>query len=284
MVKLNYILIGFLPEWEQKILVKNLMKNKQNGQDFSFSVFREDENGFAAWLHNYPAQESLLVSGQTSQLRQAAALDMAALGYVGCDGGQPDMWAEGLEEVDYRFLDRVYRRHHGLPWTILETRRCVVKEFSLDYLEELFELYAGEGMTAYIEPLYPYEKEREYQKAYIENMYRFYGYGMWIVCEKETGKLIGRAGVENREELGGELELGYAIGTPFWRRGYATEVCRAILSYVREELECDRINCLIEEGNTVSERLAEKLGFAFQECMLLDGKRMKRYVRTFDCV
>ncbi len=55
-----------------------------------------------------------------------------------------------------------------------------------------------------------YEEEREYQQAYIEQMYRFYGYGMWIVCDRNTGELIGRAGVEHREELGGELELGYA--------------------------------------------------------------------------
>ena len=49
---------------------------------------------------------------------------------------------------------------------------------------------------------------------------------MWIVCDRNTGELIGRAGVEHREELGGELELGYAIGVPWQRQGYATEVCR----------------------------------------------------------
>ena len=70
----------------------------------------------------------------------------------------------------------------------------------MEYLDALFELYAGKGMTDYMEPLYPYEEEREYQQAYIEQMYRFYGYGMWIVCDRNTGELIGRAGVEHREE------------------------------------------------------------------------------------
>lgn len=126
-----------------------------------------------------------------------------------------DMYAEGLEEVDFTFLNHIYERHHNIPWTILETERCSVREFSMDYLDELFEMYAGDGMTDYMEPLFDYEQEKEYQQAYIEHMYRFYGYGMWIVCDKQTGHLIGRAGIEHREELDGELELGYAIAVPY---------------------------------------------------------------------
>lgn len=193
----------------------------------------------------------------------------------------PDIYVEGFEEVDAVFLQHVYERHHHIPWTILETKRCIVKEFSMEYLDALFELYRGKGMTDYMEPLYPYEQEKEYQQAYIENMYRFYGYGMWLVCEKETGKLIGRAGVEHREELEGELELGYAIGVEYQRQGYATEVCEAILAYVREELVMPSICCLIQSGNAVSEHLAEKLGFSFACSLEIDNKQMKKYVYVF---
>ena len=63
-------------------------------------------------------------------------------------------------------------------------------------------MYAEPGMTDYMEGLYEYEEELEYQKAYIENMYRFYGYGIWLVFEKKTGTLIGRAGVEHPGRLG----------------------------------------------------------------------------------
>ena len=156
-----------------------------------------------------------------------------------------------------------------------------MKEFSMEYLDALFELYAGKGMTDYMEPLYPYEEEREYQQAYIEQMYRFYGYGMWIVCDRNTGELIGRAGVEHREELGGELELGYAIGVPWQRQGYATEVCNAILTYVKEELMLPSVSCLIETGNVVSEHLAQKLGFHYCETVQIDGKQMRKYKVAF---
>ncbi len=194
-------------------------------------------------------------------------------------GANPDMYVEGFEEVDFPFLNRVYQRHHGIPWTILTTERCIVKEFSMEYLDALFELYAGEGMTDYVEPLYPYEKEREYQESYIRYMYGFYGYGMWIICDRESGKLIGRAGVEHREELGDELELGYAISVDYQKKGYATEVCTAILAYARDELGYQRVNCLIEHGNQVSVHLAEKLGFVYKGEMQVGEKTMMRYVK-----
>lgn len=127
---------------------------------------------------------------------------MAALGYLNPDVRQPDgelqavgelqpagnlqadMFAEGFEEVDFAFLEKVYQRHHGLPWTILTTKRCIVREFCMDDLDDLFALYAGKGMTDYMEPLYEYEKEREYEEAYIKHMYGFYGYGMWMVIDR----------------------------------------------------------------------------------------------------
>lgn len=191
----------------------------------------------------------------------------------------PDMYAEGMEEVDLNFLCRIYQRHHRLPWTILETERCIVREFAMDYLDALFDLYAGKGMIDYMEPLHMYEQEREYQQSYIENMYRFYGYGMWIVCDKGTGKLIGRAGIEHREEFGEEPQLGYAIGVPYQRQGYATEVCRAVIDYARTELEIRSLCCLIEEKNEKSIGLAQKLGFESDGLIEINGKNHRKFRR-----
>jgi RimJ/RimL family protein N-acetyltransferase len=192
-----------------------------------------------------------------------------------------DMIVEGFEEVDADFLEKMYQRHHRIPWTILETERCVVRELSLDDLDGLFELYADDGMDAYTEPLYPYEEEKEFQRAYIENMYRYFGYGMWLVFEKETDKLIGRAGLEHREynEVT-ELELGYLIGRKYQGKGYATEVCKAILAYARENTGFERINTLIQDENEVSIALSKKLGFEQKESYEVDGKIMHRFIKV----
>ena len=152
-----------------------------------------------------------------------------------------------------------------------------MRELELSDLDALFSMYAEPGMTDYMEGLYEYEEELEYQKAYIENMYRFYGYGMWLVFEKKTGTLIGRAGVEHREELNGDMELGYAIRTSFHHQGYAYEVCQAIMQYAREVLQVHLVHCLIQKENALSEKLAIKLGFSYCGDREIDGVLMSDY-------
>lgn len=161
---------------------------------------------------------------------------------------------ESLAELDIEYLERVRRRYNHIPWDIGETDRCLIRELSLSDLPALYELYDKPGMTDYVEPLYDYETELEYQNAYIENMYGFYEYGMWLVFSKETGKLIGRAGLEHDE-------LGYMIAPEFWNMGYATEVCRFIIDYARRNTDFEELYCRIDERNVASVRLAKKFGF-----------------------
>lgn len=225
----------------------------------------------------------LLAAAEQNVLDLAKEKNIAAIGYQRPGEHmflRADMVVEGFEEVDFIFLEHVYERHHNIPWTILETGRLVVRELDISDLDELFKMYAEKGMTDYMEGLYPYEKEKEYQKAYIENMYRFYGYGMWLVFEKQTKKLVGRAGIEHREELGNDLELGYAVRTSCQRKGYAYEVCSAILHYAKEELFAEKVHCLIEPENEASVKLAEKLKFHNTGSCFINGKEMLDYVRN----
>ena len=191
-----------------------------------------------------------------------------------------EMLVEGFEEVDEDFLEKVYQRWHHIPWKILETDRCMVREITLEDIDGLFSLYEDEGMDAYTEPLYSYEEEMEYQRAYINHMYRYFGYGMWLVFLKENGKLIGRAGLEHREiQEQTELEIGYLIGKSYQGNGYATEVCKAIINYAKEHTGFERINCIVEDGNDVSMHLAMKLGFEEWESYEIERKIMHRFVR-----
>lgn len=230
-------------------------------------------------------ENGLLLSENSKHLQEAEKRGMARIGVLRAGSKEflpgTDTVVEEISDLDDDFFLKCYQREHQIPWTILRTERCVVREFELEDLEALFELYRGEGMTDFMEGLYSYEEEKKYQTAYINYMYRYFGYGMWLVFEKESGKLIGRAGIEHREELGGELELGYAIGVPFQRKGYATEVCKAIMSYVENKLEFQRISCLIEKENEVSVHLAKKLGFAWKEELLIGGKKMQHYIYQF---
>lgn len=195
--------------------------------------------------------DCIWIVSNRQQKQIADSLGIASIGEPQCGTRYA---VESLAELDIEYLERVRRRYNHIPWDIGETDRCLIRELSLSDLPALYELYDKPGMTDYVEPLYDYETELEYQKAYIENMYGFYEYGMWLVFSKETGKLIGRAGLEHDE-------LGYMIAPELWNQGYATEVCRFIIDYARENTDFEELYCRIDEKNTASVRLAKKLGF-----------------------
>lgn len=175
-----------------------------------------------------------------------------------------DFIVQGFEEIGIQFFDRVQKRRNCLPWSILYTKRTCVREITIADLDELYDIYQVQGMTDYIEPLYEREMEEQYTKNYIRYMYYYYGYGMWIVQDRETGMLIGRAGIEHRDRDDQVwMELGYVIRKEYQNQGYATEVCMAILDYAKQELEMEDMHCFIHKDNLASIRVVEKLGFVF---------------------
>lgn len=187
---------------------------------------------------------------------------------------------EEPEDLDEDYLERVCRRLLGLPWEILETERCLIRETTVEDVEAFYEIYRDPKITEYTEALYPEkEQEREYIREYIEKVYAFWEFGVWTVVEKESGSVIGRAGFSYREGFQ-EPEIGFIIGVPWQRRGYAEEVCRAILQYGEERLGFGTIQALVAPENAASMGLCSKLGFYDDGVIKVDDKEYHRFLRN----
>lgn len=242
-----------------------------------------------------PARDCLFLAWREAEIRACLGLEteepgtklaLAAYEYEAGsrENGREDLSGApylllGLQEIDREFLLGIYKRKHGLPWEILRTRRCVLRELCMEDMDALFELYGKPGVTDYVEPLYERSREEEYQRAYIENMYGYYGYGMWLVTERGTGKVIGRAGLEHRQAVEeAVLEMGYIIAPEYQRRGYGCEVCRGILAWAEEHLEFPYVQCLVRPGNEASVALLHKLGFTEAEQTFQDGRQYRRFL------
>lgn len=176
-----------------------------------------------------------------------------------------------IENLDEEYLERIWQRYRGIPWKICETKRCLVRESTPEDVESFYRIYRDKSITAYMENLFEdREKEREYIREYIEKVYGFYGFGMWTICLKETGEVIGRAGLSMREGFE-EPELGYVISEKWQKQGIATEVCREILAYGRDELGFEQVRALMHPENAASERLCFRLGFQYETEIELNG-------------
>ncbi len=180
---------------------------------------------------------------------------------------------EDPEDLEQEYVERVWRRLKGLPWNILATDRLMVRETIPEDVDAFYTIYSDPMITRYMEGLYPeVEQEKQYIREYIEKVYTYYGFGVWTVIEKESGAVIGRAGISYRE--GFELpELGFLIGVPWQGRGYAEEVCRAVLCYSFRALQFEQVQALVEPGNEASLKLCEKLGFGQEAVVTLNQKK-----------
>ena len=91
-----------------------------------------------------------------------------------------------LPDVEPQYLEKVYRRQAGIPWDILETERCLLRETTVQDADAFYKIYADPSITEFMEDL---PKDRDAYTAwlqdYAKNVYEFFGYGIWTICLKQ---------------------------------------------------------------------------------------------------
>jgi RimJ/RimL family protein N-acetyltransferase len=166
----------------------------------------------------------------------------------------------------------------------LETERLILRMPCLDDAEGLLDFVGDEAVMR------PIGSEPGGIEAAVEHVERWIarwdanGMGPFLVVHREAGDIIGRVGplvwnaatweTASLADAGenAEIELGWAIGSAYWGRGYAPEAARAVRTWVYEARSVERLVSLIDPVNTKSARVAEKLGAEPSETVeLFDG-------------
>lgn len=168
------------------------------------------------------------------------------------------------EELSQAYLRRIWCKNKKLPVIIVETERLIIRESVEEDAEAFCELYRDAECRKYLElpPADDVQTYRQYIKDYQNGQYAFYEYGMWTLVEKESGAVVGRAGLEQqtfaKDQIG--VGLGYAILPQHRGKGYAEEACQAILAYSKECEYAEKIYVKIDKENNASMTVYHKLG------------------------
>ena len=85
------------------------------------------------------------------------------------------------------------------------------------------------------------------------------GFGLFAVIERATGTFLGRVGPWMPEGWP-DFEIGWALRSECWGRGYATEAVKRCIEYSFTELNRSHISSFIAPENTRSIRVAERVG------------------------
>lgn len=229
--------------------------------------------------------EVLCLVERDREEQMALDLDLFCIGYLNPELPHEQLSGcriliEGFQEIDRIFLENVHTRAQGLPVQIAETNRLLIREMTLSDLDRINALYREEPSVSLSPELsLDREEEEEKIKAYITYMYGLYQFGMWVVIEKKSREMIGRAGFGIADYLNfSEIDMGYLIGKKYRRQGYGEEACRAVLDYGKQVLDFQQVSAYIDGENRNSRHLIEKLGFYQERNFEYQERRLCRYL------
>ena len=145
----------------------------------------------------------------------------------------------------------------------VETARLLLRGWRDDDVARIADILADAQVATF---LFGGPLDLEEARAAVERRRMHWataGVGYWAVELKETGALVGWAGlqpVHHFPEFAGETEVGWMLAHEAWGRGLATEAGAASLRFGFEDLALDRVYAFHLPANGRSEHVMEKLG------------------------
>jgi RimJ/RimL family protein N-acetyltransferase len=161
------------------------------------------------------------------------------------------------------------------PQIVLETPRLVLRQLTVDDVDNLFDLNSDPEVMRYLtggRPT-PREKLRDQIIPVILAVYdRFDRLGTWAAESAATGEFLGwfhfwpghGADITN-------VDLGYRLRRSEWNKGYATEGSRALIGMGFTDLGVERVFAHTMTVNTASRRVMEKCGLTLVRTTPYEG-------------
>ncbi len=138
----------------------------------------------------------------------------------------------------------------------LESERLILRPLTPDHAPALYPMFADKRTMRFM-PSLPHgavDDTEDYIKRELANVEAVH----WAICLKADGSPIGMLNYLGGTAIPG---MGYVINRDHWGKGITAEAGKVALKYGYEEMDLDRVELWIDQFNTQSQRVAEKMGF-----------------------
>lgn len=142
------------------------------------------------------------------------------------------------------------------------TERLLLREFTPDDTDAVLAYHRDPRFRRFLAADEPSEDEtRELVRLFVSwQRERPRCRWQWAVTLPGDDRPIGNCGLRMPHALAREAEIGYELDPEHWGRGYATELCRALLRFGFAEAGLHRVSATCLAENAASARVLEKAG------------------------
>ena len=143
---------------------------------------------------------------------------------------------------------------------IIETKRLFLREMTEDDFDALYKVLADSDIMQH----YPYTFDENRVRNWImrnTERYRIFGFGLWAVCLKGTGEMIGDCGL-TMQLIDGQIkpEIGYHIRADRQKNGFAKEAAIAVRDWTFLNTPFNAVYSYMQSNNEPSCKTAVSYG------------------------
>lgn len=146
----------------------------------------------------------------------------------------------------------------------INTERLGFSVWSEKDISDAIELWGNREVTRFIVADGKMSEDQVLQRLKKEiETYNNFNIQYWPVYLLETNQNIGCCGLRPYDSEKNILEMGIHLKEKYWGKGFAQEVCSAVIEYAFNALDINAIFAGHNPKNTASAHLLKKLGFKY---------------------
>lgn len=158
---------------------------------------------------------------------------------------------------------------------LLETDRLILRRFTVQDAEAMYRNWASDPeVTRYL--TWPCHPSPEATAALLEDWAARYedgSYFQWAIRRKGSDEgVIGSIAAVKLDEKVNSAEIGYCLGRAYWGQGIMPEALRAVMDYLFDEAEINRVSAYHDVNNPKSGRVMQKAGMKYEGTHRQAGK------------
>ncbi len=149
----------------------------------------------------------------------------------------------------------------------IETDRLILRRYVIEDADAMYKNWASDSEVTKFLTWQPHSSV-DVSRGIIENWLKEYSdekYYQWAIVLKDNGnEPIGDISVGQMNEDISMVHIGYCLGRAWWRRGIMSEALKAVMDFMFDTVEVNRVESRHDPMNPNSGKVMQKCGMKYE--------------------